>query len=94
MTIGFPYPTLSNYAAGRRQTIDVDIISLMVKTYDDVSPRWLLTGEGSMFEKESGSSAIEEKSADAKKKEPIDNELIRKALEQNQKLIDLLLKNQ
>ena len=50
LLIDFNYSTLNNYLNGRRKSIDSEMLSKIVSTFDDISANWLLTGKGSMIE--------------------------------------------
>lgn len=47
--IGFNYTTLNNYLTGRRSTIDSELITKVLISYDDVSAEWLMRGKGEML---------------------------------------------
>ena len=47
--IGFNYSTLNNYLTGRRTTIDIELISKTISTFDNLSVEWLLRGKGEML---------------------------------------------
>lgn len=47
--IGFNYSTLNNYFTGRRTTIDIELISKTISTFDNLSVEWLLRGKGEML---------------------------------------------
>lgn len=47
--IGFNYTTLNNYLTGRRSTIDSELITKVLISYDDISAEWLMRGKGEML---------------------------------------------
>lgn len=49
--IGFNYTTLNNYLSGKRETVSLDLIAKIISTYEDISSKWLLLGEGDMITK-------------------------------------------
>jgi transcriptional regulator with XRE-family HTH domain len=46
--IGIQQTTLNNYILGKR-SFGLDTIISIVNSFEDISPKWLLTGEGSMY---------------------------------------------
>ncbi|NDV63688.1 S24 family peptidase [Bacteroides sp. 224] len=46
--VGFNYSTFHNYLNGRRKAVDLGLISKIIETFDDISPEWLIAGEGDM----------------------------------------------
>lgn len=46
--IDFNYSTLNNYITGRRQNIDLSLISKIKSSFDDISIDWILTGKGEL----------------------------------------------
>lgn len=47
--INFPYNTLNQYILGKRNTIDSNLIIQIALSFNDISERWLLTGQGEML---------------------------------------------
>ncbi|NDV59037.1 XRE family transcriptional regulator [Bacteroides sp. 519] len=52
LKINFNYSTLNNYIVGRRTAIDLNLISKISETFDDISVEWLLTGKGHMLKQQ------------------------------------------
>lgn len=47
--IDFNYSTLNNYLTGRRTTIDLELISRTISSFEDISAEWLMRGKGEML---------------------------------------------
>lgn len=47
--IDFNYSTLNNYLTGRRATIDLELISRTISSFEDISAEWLMRGKGEML---------------------------------------------
>lgn len=49
LRIGFSYASINNYILRKRTTVDAELITSIIKTFGDINPNWLLTGEGEML---------------------------------------------
>lgn len=47
--IDFNYSTLNNYLTGRRTTIDLELISRTISSFENLSAEWLMRGKGEML---------------------------------------------
>lgn len=47
--IDFNYNTLNTYFSGKRASIDVGLFNQIVRSFESINSRWLLTGEGEMI---------------------------------------------
>ena len=47
--IGFTVSTLNNYLLGKRESLDSSLFAKIASTYEEISIRWLMTGEGEML---------------------------------------------
>lgn len=47
--IDFNYSTLNNYLTGRRTTIDLELISRSISSFENLSAEWLMRGKGEML---------------------------------------------
>ena len=47
--INFSVSTLNNYLLRKRETLDSSLLVNISSSFDDISTRWLLTGEGEML---------------------------------------------
>ena len=57
-SIGFAAQVVSNIVSGRRSKPSYDVINAILSTNDDLSAKWLITGEGDMQETKSISSSV------------------------------------
>jgi transcriptional regulator with XRE-family HTH domain len=77
--------TLHNIVSGRRTNPSYDIINSILKAYPNISARWLITGEGSMYELSLDENGI--------KKLQDENQKLKADLSKlKDKLIELLIK--
>jgi len=51
--IDFNYATLNGYLSGRRSNVDIDLINRIILSFDNISSKWLITGEGEMMKSSS-----------------------------------------
>lgn len=49
LKINFNYSTLNNYLTGRRTTIDLDLITKTISSFEELSAEWLMRGKGEMI---------------------------------------------
>jgi hypothetical protein len=49
LKIEFNYNTLNNYVIEKTKTIDLELIIKILTTYPDISPEWLIMGQGTMY---------------------------------------------